>query len=382
MRQAFTNCRLLRDRALGHGEAVIVEGGTILEILPEDRLPASLPRLDLGGAIVAPGLIDIQVNGGGGVLFNDAPTVESIRAIGAAHARYGTTGFLPTLISADNAAIAGAMAAVDAAIDACVPGVLGIHVEGPFLSPARKGIHDAAEFRPLDEETLALLTRKRRGCVVLTVAPEVVPPATIRALTEAGVLVCAGHTDADFATVRKALDAGLRGFTHLFNAMSQLTGRSPGVVGAALADRQSWCGIILDGHHVHAGSLQVALAAKGLEKLILVTDAMPSVGATDKNFRLLGQDITVADGACRSAGGTLAGSDLDMIAAVRGSMAMMGLCLVDAVRMASTNAATFLHLSKRTGAITPGLRADFIVLDDTCQVLQTWIGGERQYPLA
>lgn len=378
MRQAFVNCRLLRDGAIHDGEAVLVEDGTILDIVPDGNVAAAPRRHDLGRAILSPGLIDIQVNGGGGLLFNDAPTVEGIRAIGAAHARYGTTGFLPTLISTDNTAIARAMTAVDAAMDAGVPGVLGLHVEGPFLSHARKGIHDAAEFRPLDEETLALLTRPRRGCIVLTVAPEIVPPATIRALTQAGVLVCAGHTDADFATVRAALDAGLRGFTHLFNAMSQLTGRNPGTVGAALADRQSWCGIIADGHHVHPASLQVARAAKGPQKLILVTDAMPSVGARARNFRLQGQEITVADGACRSADGTLAGSDLDMIAAVRNSMTMLGLSLPEAVGMASANAATFLRLANRTGAIAPGLRADFIVLDDALAVTQTWIGGERQ----
>jgi len=378
MRHAFTNCRLLRDGQLLQDHSLVIEGGLIAGIVPDTGIPSGVPRRDLTGAIVSPGLIDIQVNGGGGVLFNDAPTVDGIRAIGAAHARTGTTGFLPTIISSDHDTIAQAMNAVDAAIEAGVPGVLGIHVEGPFLNPSRKGIHDDARFRALDTEALALLTRPRRGCVVLTLAPEMVPCATIRTLAEAGVLVCAGHTDADYATTRAALDAGIRGFTHLFNAMSQLGGRNPGVVGAALDDTDSWCGIIADGHHVHPASLRIARAARGLDKLILVTDAMPSVGAAEKNFSLLGRPITVTDGVCRAADGTLAGSDLDMISAVRGSMAMMGVSLPQAVQMASGNAAAFLRLSERTGALAPGLRADFIILNDQHQVMETWIGGKRQ----
>ncbi len=378
MRQALTNCHLLRDGRLQEELAVILDGEMIAEIVPAARLPRELPRHDLQGAILSPGLIDIQVNGGGGVLFNDIPTVEGIRRIGAAHARFGTTGFLPTLISADPMAIAGAMDAVDAAIEAGVPGVLGIHVEGPFLSPARKGIHDERSLGFLDTETLSLLTRKRRGCVLLTLAPEVVPPAAIRALSAAGVVVSAGHSDADYDTVRQGLDAGIRGFTHLFNAMSQLGGRHPGMVGAALDDKESWSGIIADGHHVHAASLRLALAAKGPDRLILVTDAMSSVGAEVKSFRLQGREITVSDGVCRAADGTLAGADLDMIAAVRGSMAMMGLSLPAAIGMASFNPAAFLRLSDRTGAIAPGLRADFAVIDDQQQIVETWIGGRRQ----
>lgn len=378
MRHAIANCRLLHNGGLQAGSAVIIEGRTIAAIVPAAQLPSDMPRHDVAGAIVSPGLIDIQVNGGGGVLFNDTPTVDSIRVIGAAHARTGTTGFLPTIISTDHATTARAMNAVDAAIEAGVPGVLGIHVEGPFLSRARKGIHDEAQFRTLDTAALSLLTQKRQGRVVVTLAPEIVPAATIRALSDAGVLVCAGHTDADFDTVRAGLDAGIRGFTHLFNAMSQLTGRSPGVVGAALADRNSWCGIIADGHHVHPASLQVALAAKGLDKLLLVTDAMPSVGASEKDFDLQGRAITVTDGVCRAADGTLAGSDLDMISAVRNGMSMMGVTLTQAVQMATANAADFLRLSDRVGAIAPGLNADFTILDDQCQVMETWIGGQRQ----
>jgi len=378
MAQAFTNCRILREGAFLEDSAIIVDGDMITDVVPVTLLARDLPRHDLAGAILAPGLIDIQVNGGGGILFNDTSSVEGIRAIGAAHARTGTTGFLPTLISADQATMARALEAVDAAIEAGVPGVLGIHVEGPFLNRARKGIHKESELRQLDEEALSLLTKPRRGCVLVTLAPEVASSDDIRALADAGVLVCAGHTDADYATVVRGLEAGIRGFTHLFNAMSQLTGRNPGAVGAALDDKNSWCGIIADGHHVHPASLRIALAAKGLEKLILVTDAMPSVGATQKSFRLQGRDIAVTDGVCRSADGTLAGSDLDMISAVRGSMTMMDLSLPQATLMASRNAAEFLRLSDRTGAIAPGRRADFIVLSAQHQVLETWIGGQRQ----
>jgi N-acetylglucosamine-6-phosphate deacetylase len=378
MRVALVNGRLLLDSLLVESNALVVDGTRITSIEPVAGLDSAMSRYDLNNAIVVPGFIDVQVNGGGGILFNDAPTPEGIRSIGNAHARFGTTGFLPTLISADYAAISRAMDAVDAAIEAGVPGVLGIHIEGPFLSRARQGIHDGSQFRAPDETTLSLLTTKRRGVVVITLAPEIVPPDTIQALRQAGVIVCAGHTDADYETVRKGLESGINGFTHLFNAMSPMRARLPGVIGAALEDRNSWCGLIADGHHVHPACLKIALAAKGLDRLMLVTDAMPSVGAMSKTFQLQGRNIIVEDGACKAADGTLAGSDLDMATAIRNSMSMMDLTLAQAVRLGSTNAAQFLGIESITGRLAPGLRADFVMLDNDYQVIETWIGGEQR----
>src|SRR5215831_13939410 len=242
MSLALLNGRVLRADTFVRGQCVLIEHGRIVDVLPAEdvRCRAAQPY-DLGGGLLLPGFIDLQVNCGGGVLFNDAPSVESIRAIGRAHRRFGTTGFLPTLISADLDIVARAIAAVRGALEAGVPGALGIHIEGPFLNVARKGVHDPAKLRELDPSALGLLTSLRGGRTVVTLAPEMTTPAIIQKLVAAGVVVSAGHTNATYAEIRAALAHGLTGFTHLFNAMSQLTGREPGTVGAALDDQRSWC---------------------------------------------------------------------------------------------------------------------------------------------
>jgi N-acetylglucosamine-6-phosphate deacetylase len=336
-------------------------------------------RIDLGGDMLAPGFIDTQVNGGGGVLFNQQPDVEAIRAIGAAHRRFGTTGFLPTLITDDLDTVGLAMQAAAAALRE-VPGCLGIHVEGPFLSQQRKGIHDASKFRRLDEQALRMLTGLASGRTLITLAPERTTPEMIARLAEAGLIVSAGHTDGTYEEISAAIAAGLTGFTHLFNAMSQLTGRQPGAVGAALDHREPWAGIIVDGRHVAPASLRVALKAKGPDKLMLVTDAMPSVGAIDKSFLLQGRPITVVDGICVDEKGVMAGTDLDMAGAVRNAVALLGVDLPTAIRMASHVPASFLGLGGELGRIAPGYRADLVRLTDKVEVAQSWISGEPLLP--
>ncbi len=286
MTLALTNAHVLTDDGWQEDLAVVLDGEYIAALVPRcDSRLQGMQKQDLGGAMLLPGFIDVQVNGGGGVLFNEAPTVETIRRIGAAHRRYGTTGFVPTLISDDPAVMRAALLAVEQALAEGVPGLLGIHLEGPYLAPARKGVHDAKYFHVPSNEELALLCAPHRGVRIVTLAPDQVPPASIRMLADAGVIVCAGHTAADYATTRAALDAGVRGFTHLFNAMTPFGSREPGVVGAALDDPESWCGIIVDGHHVHPASLRVAIAAKARGKMLLVTDAMPPVGADSPSAR-------------------------------------------------------------------------------------------------
>lgn len=376
---ALVDGRVLIDDRFAEGQAVVLDAGRIAAIVPRGDLPSKMPRRDLGGAMLLPGFIDTQVNGGGGVLFNDEPTVAGIAAIGRAHRAYGTTGFLPTLITDGLDKVEAAMDAVDAAIDAGVPGVLGIHIEGPFINPRRKGIHDPARIRAIDGEGMALLSRAGRrraaGRTMVTLAPEMVPPATIRALVDAGVIVSAGHSDAGAATVRAALDHGLTGFTHLFNAMSQLGNREPGVVGAALDDEASWCGIIIDGRHVDPAVLRIALRAKGPKRFMLVSDAMPTVGQAEKSFRLQGREIVVRDGVCVDANGTLAGADLDMASAVRNAIDMLDIGIPQAVAMASRNPAEFLGLGDERGRIARGYRADLVLADDRLRVLDTWIDG-------
>jgi N-acetylglucosamine-6-phosphate deacetylase len=353
---------------------VVVESGLILDVVPSRGCPDDVPRKQLKGDLV-PGFIDLQVNGGGGVLFNDRPTVEGIAAIAEAHRRGGTTGFLPTLISDDLGVVARAIEAVDAAIAQGVPGVLGIHIEGPFLNPARKGAHDASKFRRLDAEAIDLLSSLRRGRTLVTLAPELAPAGAIRALADRGVVVAAGHTGATYDEIQVAISEGLSGFTHLFNAMPQLGSREPGPVGAALESRTTWCGLIVDGHHVHPATLRIALAAKGAEHIVLVTDAMPSVGSDLKEFQLAGNRILVEGGRCVTSDGTLAGSHLTMAEAVRNAERLMGVDAATAVRMATMAPADILGLSQQRGAIRPGLRADLVLLDADENILATWIGG-------
>ena len=376
MNVALVNGRVLRENRLVEGRCVLLADGRILDIVaPSDRRVRRAERYDLGGQLLLPGFIDSQVNGGGGVLFNDAPSVESIRAIGRAHRRFGTTGFLPTLISTDLDIMARAIAAVRSAIEAGVPGVLGIHIEGPFLNVARKGVHDPAMLRELDPSALELLTSLRGGRTLVTLAPEMTTPQMIEKLVAAGVVVSAGHTNATYAEISTALRHGLTGFTHLFNAMSPLTGREPGTVGAALDDPASWCGIIVDGEHTDPVVLRIALRCKAHDRFMLVTDAMPSVGTNNDSFELQGRRITVRGSACLDEDGRLAGSNMDMASCVRNAISMLGLSLPEAVRMASQGPAEFLALAHDTGRIAPGLRADLALADDALNVLETWIAG-------
>lgn len=374
---ALTNASILTPHGALSGHALLLEGGRIAGPVPDDRIPAEAERQDLGGGWLLPGYIDTQVNGGGDVLLNDAPTVDGIRAIAEAHRRFGTTALLPTLISDDRAVLVQAMDAVEAALEQGVPGVVGLHIEGPYLNPDKHGIHDAGKFRRIDDEVIALLSRPTRGKRLVTIAPELAPPGAIAALRRAGVIVAAGHSMADYDDARRALREGLSGFTHLFNAMTGLQSRAPGMVGAALEDRASMFGLIVDGVHVHPATLRVALAARGLDGAMLVTDAMPPVGGVHDRFTLMGQEIHVADGTCRGPDGTLAGSALSMAQAVRNAVRLLGLTLEEASRLASANPARFLGLDHDMGGIQAGARADLVHLDADLGVRATWIGGAR-----
>ena len=376
MGSALVNGRILVDGRFATGKAVILDGDRISGIVDESDVRADADRVNLGGGMLVPGFIDTQVNGGGGVLFNDAPTVETIRTIGEAHRHYGTTGFLPTLISDDLHVIRSGIEAVEGAIAEGVPGVLGIHIEGPFLNEHRKGIHDADKIRALDEEGYAVLTSMKSGRTLVTVAPECTTPEMIARLVSAGVIVSAGHSNGKYGEVKAAIGAGLSGVTHLFNAMSQLGAREPGVVGAALDSDSVWCGIIVDGQHFSSATMKIALRCKPHDKFMLVTDAMPSVGSDSKTFVLQGKRISARDGACFDEHGRLAGSDLDMAWAVRNTIEMLELPPETALAMASAAPAAFLRLEGELGTIAPGYRADLVLLDDRLTVRETWIGGQ------
>ena len=378
MATALVNGCVLTDAGFEDGLVVVLHGARITGVIrAEGAVLQDHDVVDLAGRLVLPGFIDAQVNGGGGVLFNGRPTVEAIAEIGRVHRRFGTAAFLPTLVSDDLAVVAEAIAATRDAIAAGVPGVLGLHIEGPFLNESRKGVHDASKIRDLDEAAFKLLTTPSGGKTLITLAPERTTPQMIRALSDAGVIVSAGHSNATYAEVRRALENGLTGFTHLFNAMSQLTVREPGVVGAALEDDGSWCSIIVDGHHVDPVVLRLALRAKRADRFVLVTDAMPTVGADDDTFNLLGKTIVVRDGVCLDENGTLAGSNMDMATAVRNAVRLLRVDLATAVRMASLYPAEFLGLSGELGRIAPGHRANLVIADEAVNVIETWVNGAR-----
>ena len=373
----LVGARLLLGDELVEDLAVVLEGARIAAVLPASEAPCDAAVRALDGGILAPGFIDVQVNGGGGALFNQAPTVESLVTIGEAHRRYGTTGFLPTIITDDIAVIDRAMRAVEQAIDRGVPGVLGIHVEGPMLAAARHGIHDPRHLRGAAVDLLDLLCSLRVGRTLVTLAPEVVAPPAIRRLVEAGVIVAAGHTEATYEQMREGFAAGVTGVTHLFNAMSPMANRAPGAVGASLDDQAVWCGLIVDGVHVHPATLRVALRSRPLDRFMLVTDAMTPVGTNLTAFALQGRRITVAGDRCVDAAGTLAGSVLSMDAAVRNAVGLLGVALPAALRLASTSPAAFLGMASLRGGIAAGMTADLAWLGDELDIRATWIAGRE-----
>lgn len=328
--------------------------------------------------LVSPGFIDLQVNGGGGVLFNRTPTVAGVRSIMAAHAAFGTTAMLPTLITDSIAVMAKAAEAIASAIANSEPGIIGIHFEGPHLSVAKKGAHSADFIRAISEEEWQILERKDIGKVLVTLAPETVSLADIKRMKSAGIHICLGHTNASFLQAQQALDAGASGFTHLFNAMSPLQGREPGVTGCALVNDNAACGLIVDGHHVDYVNCKLALKAKPKGKVFLVTDAMPPVGTDEQGFAFFDRHVYLENGKLTSSTGELAGSVLDMAMAVKNANEKLNLSLDEALRMATQYPANYINESQR-GQLGVGKQADFVELNDELKVQSTWISGRCHY---
>ncbi len=376
-RQILTNGRIFDGTRFHSGQAVVVANGVIGEMTSDKDLPAGGVVVDLEGQILAPGFIDVQANGGGGVLFNGQPELAGIADIARAHRRFGTTGFLPTLISDTLETMELAAAAVSAALANNTPGVLGIHFEGPYLNVARKGVHDPERIREFESDAIDLFKRRDLGRVLVTLAPEKAAPGLIRELVGAGIIVSAGHTAATHEEATRAFEEGVTGVTHMFNAMPPMESRSPGIIGAALENEDCWCSLIVDGYHIDPATARIALRAKRGGRMMLITDAMPSVGSVEKSFELGGVTVHVEDGRCALADGTLAGSDLDMASAVRNAVGLLELPIEEALRMASLYPAEFLGMTGVRGRIAPGLAADLVQLDDEFMVWRTWVGGQR-----
>jgi N-acetylglucosamine-6-phosphate deacetylase len=372
---ALHNGRLALGGTLVEGQNILVSAGLIEAIGPGLAIPAGYECHDLEGDILAPGYVDLQVNGGGGAMFNDAPALETIATIARAHATFGTTSFLPTLISDDLEKIAQAIEAVDAAIEAGVAGILGIHLEGPFLNASRKGVHDASKFKVLDQAAIELLSGLKRGKTLITLAPETAPPGAIAELVRRGAIVFAGHTEASYEQIVAAEAEGLRGFTHIFNAMSQLSSRAPGVVGAALSSQKAFSGLIADGVHVHAANMALVARLLGPERTILVSDAMATLGSDHDWFELKGERILARGLTCYTPDGVLAGSNLSLHDAMGVMLGQVGIGLADALQMASYAPARAMGLEGQVGRLVAGARADFVRLDGDANLVQVWQSG-------
>lgn len=388
MPSGIYHAKRIFDGTQWHDTACLwVEGGRVRAILPQDQAPSSpdIPTHRLEHWLV-PGLIDLQVNGGGAVLFNNSPDLPAIHTICDAHARFGTTSTMVTLIT-DTPKITNT--AIKAAAAACgkIPGFLGLHLEGPHLALARKGTHDPALIRPINGHDIATIIRARSAIdhLICTLAPEAVSPSQIAELTAAGITVSLGHSDCSEESARQAFNAGAKMVTHLYNAMSQMSHRAPGLVGAALDEGRIWAGMIADGWHVSDTAMRVALRAKATKAdtkadtggIFLVSDAMSTIGSELTEFTLNGRKIYRADGRLTLADGTLAGADIALIDALRYVHLKLGLPLKEALQLASAYPAKAMQLTDR-GHLKPGARADFFELTQDITAGQVWIEGKGQ----
>ncbi len=380
-RTALTGARIF-DGAHMHSDcALVMEGARVEAVVPEDEIPTDAELIHLNGGILSPGFVDLQVNGGGGVMFNDDQSVAALQIMATAHARLGGTSILPTLITDTPARVEAAIDAVADAIEDGIPGIIGLHLEGPHLSIPRKGAHDPALIRKMEDSDLDLLcdAANRLPLLKVTLAAETVTPDQIATLARSGVLVSLGHSDADYATCRAASAAGARCVTHLFNAMSQLGNREPGLVGAALADGSLSAGLIADGIHVHPATIRAALAAKnGPGAIFLVSDAMALAGSKQDNFTINGRTVRRSDGRLTLEDGTLAGADLDLLQATRNLIGWGHVSEKTALAMATGHPAAVAGVADEIGTLKPGARADVLHIEPdapTCAAI--WQGGRR-----
>ncbi|QFU22100.1 N-acetylglucosamine-6-phosphate deacetylase [Shewanella eurypsychrophilus] len=368
--QVFDGKNIINNQAISFEYGKVIALGTV----------EGAQEIQVAG-LLTPGFIDIQVNGGGGYLFNHDTSLLALKAMVLAHSRFGSTGLLPTLITSDLDTINDAANAVSLAIKQKLPGIIGVHFEGPHISEPKKGIHRSEHIRALSERELAIYCRDDLGIKIVTLAPENVTTEQIKYLTDHNVRVCLGHSNANFEITQAAIDAGAEGFTHLFNAMSGLTSREPNMVGAALLDERTWCGMILDGHHVHPATAKLATSAKLNGKMMLVTDSMSTIGSDQQEFEFDGHQIQRSGDKLTSQTGQLAGSALDMITAVNNAQLMLDVTLEEALRMASTYPADFLGLNRHTPQLAIGTNADFTILqydnNSALHVSQTWIDGKQ-----
>lgn len=366
----LTNCRIYTGTEELREHAILIENNKIVDLIPDQKINLEIPRFDLKGHHICPGFIDLQLNGCGGIMFNDAiDSPETLKIMHETNLKSGTTSFLPTLITAPDEDIFKAIAIVAAYRQNYPYTVLGLHLEGPYLNPKRKGIHNPMYIRQPDQAMIEHIAKFGKEVVkIVTLAPEMVDPDYTHLLAASGIIVSIGHSDATFAEAIAGFDAGVGMATHLFNAMSPWLGRNPGVVGAVFSRPDVYAGIIADGHHTHFTSIALAHQIKQ-NKLILVTDATPPVGTEMTSFVIGGSEVFYQDGKCISADGTLGGSALTMIEAVANCVNYVKIPLAEALRMAATYPAKSIGVDDHLGIIAPNYIANLAIFDDNFQIV-------------
>lgn len=376
---AISAPKVFDGRQWHRDSAVVFENGHVIGVLPVEDVTETIPLRRLDEGHLVPGFVDLQVNGGGGVLLNDDPTAETIDTICRTHARFGTTALLPTLITDTPGMTRAAIGAAKAALQRPVAGCFGLHLEGPHLSEARRGAHDPKLIRPATDADIDGLIDAARDVdnLLVTMAPESVSTDQVTKLVAGGVRLSLGHSAAGYGDATAMIGAGAHMVTHLFNAMSPLGHREPGVVGAALESGSVYAGLIADGYHVDPATMAIAIRAKkGPGKIFLVTDAMSTIGSDLTTLTLNGREITRAGGRLTLEDGTLAGADIDMMSSVRVLIDSVGLAMEEALRMASLYPAEAMGVSDTHGCLKAGSRADFIQLTAGLELQEVWIGGE------
>ncbi|CAH0525036.1 N-acetylglucosamine-6-phosphate deacetylase [Vibrio hippocampi] len=374
---ALTNCKIYTGKDILVDHAVVIDGTTIDSVVPQEELPEHLEIIDLNGANLSPGFIDLQLNGCGGVMFNDSITAETIEIMHKANLKSGCTSFLPTLITSSDEDMKLALQAARDYQNQHQNHSLGLHLEGPYLNVARKGIHSPDYIRHSSDEMIDLICANRDLVAKVTLAPELNEARHIEQLAKAGIVVSIGHTDATYQQARAGFDAGITFATHLFNAMTPMTGREPGAVGAIFDTPDVYAGVIVDGFHVDYANIRLAHRLKG-DKLVLVTDATAPAGAEMDYFIFVGKKVYYRDGKCVDENNTLGGSALTMIEAVQNTVEYAGIALDEALRMATLYPAKAIGVESKLGQIKKGMVANLTVFDHKFHVQSTIVNGQYE----
>ena len=372
---ALTNARIFTGRQILDNHAIVISDGKIDSICPNDKLADGIELVDLAGANVSPGFIDLQLNGCGGVMFNDQISAKTLDIMHKANLKSGCTSFLPTFITSSDEEMKQAIEATREYLGHYKHQALGLHLEGPYLNVMKKGIHSPSYIRQSDQTMIDFICQQSDVVVKVTLAPEQNSIEHIRQLTEANILVSIGHSNASYEQANQGFDAGIRFATHLFNAMAPMTGREPGVVGAILDHQEVYAGIIVDGFHVAYPNVRLSHKLKG-EKLVLVTDATAPAGANMDHFIFVGKKVYYRDGKCIDEHGTLGGSALTMIEAVQNCVEHVDISLDEALRMATLYPAQAISVDDKLGAIEPGMIANLAIFDSKFHVTATVVNGQ------